>query len=104
MTCVNSLGEHGQDVSYGLHGHGRSLAALHGPDPPPVQEVARQRGQRGGGCPAGRHAEGQGAVGGQQEVLHAEDEGGPEVQRQLVVPAKHQRFTLWKHAHRWRSG
>lgn len=86
---VNSLGEHGQDVSNSLHGHSQSLAALHGPHPALVQEVTRQRGQGGGGCPVSCHAEGNSSVGRLRKVLHVENEGSPEVQRQLFIPAKH---------------
>lgn len=91
---MNSLREHGQDVSDSLHGHRRPLAALHGPHPAPVQEVAGQRGQGGGSRPVGCHAEGNGAVGGLREVLHVENEGSPEVQRQLLIPAKQSPFSL----------
>lgn len=87
---MNSLGEHGQDVGDGLHGHRRSLAALHGPHPALVKEVTRQGGQGGRSCPVGCHAERRGTVGRLQKVLHVENEGGPEVQRQLLIPVKYQ--------------
>lgn len=63
-----------------------ALAALHGPHPALVQEVTRQGGQGGWGRPVGCHAEGHSAVGRLREVLHVENEGNPEVQRQLVIP------------------
>lgn len=93
---MNSLGEHGQDVSDSLHSHSRSLAALHGPHPALVEKVTGQRGQGGGGCPVGSHAEGDGTVGGLRKVLHVENEGSPEVQRQLLIPAMHSQFILIK--------
>lgn len=83
---ANSLRQHGQDVSYSLHSHRGALAAVHGPHPALVQEVARQRRQGGGGRPTGCHAEGTPAAGRLREALHAEDERGPEVQRQLLIP------------------
>lgn len=93
---MNSLGEHGQDVSDGLHGHSRPLAALHGPHPALVEEVTGQGGQGGGGCAVGCHVEGDGTVGGLRKILHVENEGGSEVQRQLLIPAKHLRLISLK--------
>lgn len=84
---MNSLRQHGQDVSHSLHGHSRALAALHGPHPALVQEVTGQGGQGGRGGAIGCHAEGHRAVGRLRKVLHVEDEGSPEVQRQLLIPA-----------------
>lgn len=75
-----------------LHGHSGSLAALHSPHPALVQEVARQRGKGGGSCPVCCHAQGHSAAGGLQKVLHVENEGCPEVQRQLLIPGN--QFTL----------
>lgn len=89
---MSSLRQHRQDVSHSLHGHSRSLAALHGPHPTLVQEVTGQRGQGGGSCPVGCHAEGHSAVGGLRKVLHVENKRSPEVQRQLLIPANHLQF------------
>lgn len=75
-------------MGHGLHGHSWSLAALHGPHPALVQEVTGQRSQSGGSCPVSCHAEGHGAVGGLQKVIHVENEGSSEVQRQLLISAK----------------
>lgn len=91
----NSLRQHRQDVSDGVQCNRQPLAALHSPHPAPVQEVAREGGQRGGGRPIGRHAQGTRGVGGLGEVFHVENEGSPEVQRELVIPATHT-FTRFK--------
>lgn len=81
-------------MSDSLHGHRRPLAALHGPHPALVQEIAGERGQGGGSCPVGCHAEGDGAVEGLRKVLHVENEGSPEVQWQLLIPVKHPPFSF----------
>lgn len=76
-------------MSHSLHGHSQSLAALDSPHPALVQEVTGQRGQGGGRCPVGCHAQGYCIVGGLGKVLHVENKGSPEVQWQLLIPAKH---------------
>lgn len=68
--------------------HRQSLAALHSPHPAAVQEVAGEGGQRGGGRAIGRHAQSSRGVGGLGKVFHVENEGSPEVQWELVVPAE----------------
>lgn len=88
----NLLREHGQDVGNSLHGDSWPLAALHSPYPALVQEVAWQRCQGGGSCPVGCHAERDSTVGGLRKVFHVENEGSPEVQRELLIPAKHPCF------------
>lgn len=88
LFAVSSLREHGQDVRDSLHSDGRSVSALYRPHPALVQEVARQRGQGGGCSPAGCHAESCATARRGREVLQAKYEGSPEVQRQLLVPAK----------------
>lgn len=66
----HSLREHGEDVSNSLHGHCWSVAVLHSPHPPLMQEVPGQNSQGGGGSSIGCHAERESAVGGLHEVLH----------------------------------
>lgn len=90
----DSLGQHGQDVSDGVQCHRQPLAALDCPHPAAVQEVAGEGGQRGRGCPIGRHAQGSRGVGGLGKVFHVENERSPEVQRELVIPAEQTMTTL----------
>lgn len=74
-------------MSHSLQGHCGAQAALHRPHPALVQEVARERGQRGRGRAAGRRAQWHGHVGRLGERLHVEDEGRAEVKWELLIPA-----------------